>query len=134
MGCRVLQAVIILGVAAYAFAAAPAGVPAAAPASAVQDEIVGDWAGALDLGTAKMPVIFHITKADDGTLAATLDSPDQGAFGIAVDATTFEDDKLTMTIAAIGGGYSGTLADDGTIAGTWAQGGQSMPLNLTRKE
>lgn len=115
---------------------AVAVVPASgvATAAAAQDEIVGDWAGALDLGSASLRVVFHISQGDGGALSATMDSPDQGAFGIAVDTTTFEDRKLRLAIAAVAGGYEGTLQDDGTVQGTWSQGGQSLPLNLTRQK
>ena len=118
-----------------AVAAVPA-VPAAgmATAAAAQDEVVGDWAGALDLGSASLRVVFHISRSEDGALSATMDSPDQGAFGIAVDSTTFEDRKLAMGIAAVAGGYDGTLQDDGSLQGTWSQGGQSLPLNLSRQK
>lgn len=45
----------------------------------------GDWRGTLDAGAAKLDLILHITRKD-GTLTATLDSPDQGATGLAVDS------------------------------------------------
>ena len=54
------------------------GNPAYAQSSpAVKGDYVGTLAGALALK-------LHITAAPDGTLSGTLDSPNQGAFGIPV--------------------------------------------------
>jgi len=127
-----LLTLLAIPLAVAAVPAMPTG--GVAVASAAQDEVVGDWAGALDLGSASLRVVFHISRSEDGALSATMDSPDQGAFGIAVDSTSFEDRKLTMSIAAVAGGYEGTLQDDGSLQGTWSQGGQSLPLNLTRQK
>lgn len=133
---RVLFTAVALSIVAVipANAAITAITATAAPTGTLQEEIAGDWAGAIDLGTASMRIVFHITHGEDGNLAATMDSPDQGAFGIGIDSTTFADGTLKMTITAIGGGYEGTLAEDGTVQGTWSQSGQSLPLNLTRQE
>ena len=45
-----------------------------------QSEVVGDWKGTLAVSGIELSLIFHIT--DDDGLKATMDSPDQGAFGI----------------------------------------------------
>jgi len=110
----------------------PVGATATVPAP--QDEVVGDWGGALSVGSASLRIVFHITRGEDGGLTATMDSPDQNAFGIAVDTATFEDGTLKLGIAAIAGGYEGQLAEQDTIQGTWSQGGQSLPLDLTRQK
>src|ERR1700735_1971859 len=44
-------------------------------------DIDGAWAGVIDTGTSKLRIVFHITNTADG-LAATIDSPDQGAKGL----------------------------------------------------
>lgn len=111
---------------------------ATAPAMAQEqpDEVlVGTWEGELDTGAAKLPIVFHIQRGEDGSLSATMDSPAQGAFGIPVSSVSLEDRAVTLEIAAVGGGYTGTLSDDGSaIEGTWSQGPASLPLNVTKSE
>ena len=106
----------------------------AVPATQGVEEIVGDWRGTLEVpGGGTLPVIFHITETG-GELAGTLDSPNQGATGIPIDSVVFDHPHLSLRIAAIAGGYEGDLGSDGTIVGTWSQGGASFPLTLERTQ
>ena len=100
----------------------------AAPSAAAQSPVVGAWTG--EIVGAGLTVTFHVAEAD-GALSSTFDVPAQGALGVPTGETTFRADTLTVTIPAVGGQYQGALAD-GTIAGTWSQGGASLPLVLTR--
>ena len=95
------------------------------------DDVIGDWRGVLKVQGTELPLIFHIHQSDTG-LSATLVSPAQSAAETPLDSVVFEAGRIEMKIAAIGGSYSGTLGDDGTIAGEWSQGGMSLPLDLAR--
>jgi len=104
---------------------------AAAPAS-TQPSIAGDWSGTLKAGPAELRLVLHITAAKDGSLSATLDSVDQGANDIPINAVTLKDGKLNLDVQAVQGTYEGTVNKDASaIAGTWTQG-QPMELNFTR--
>lgn len=92
---------------------------------------VGDWVGELDVGVAQLTLVFHVTRAEDGTLASTMDSPDQGAHDIATRSTTLAGDTLTIEVTVVGGRYVGSIAGD-TLTGTWSQGGQDFDLVLVR--
>jgi len=92
-------------------------------------QISGDWKGSLNVQGNSLDLIFHITE-NNGAYAATLDVPAQGAAGIPAEAA-FADNKLTISVAAAGVKYSGTLAGD-SIVGTFQQGGMSLPLNLSK--
>jgi pimeloyl-ACP methyl ester carboxylesterase len=96
--------------------------------------VEGLWQGTLKVPGGELRVVFHIAKAADGKLTATLDSPDQGARGIAVEECTFRNGKLTLAVKTISGGYEGTLKNDSTIEGAWKQAGMSLPLQLKRIE
>ena len=103
----------------------------AASFSFAQD-IVGDWHGGLKVGEAELRLVLHVTKAEDGSLKATLDSIDQGAPGIPVSAITLKDSKLNLTVDAVHGAYEGKVnADASEIDGTWTQGG-SLELKFHR--
>ena len=93
-------------------------------------DITGDWNGLLKVSGMQMCLVFHITKI--GTdFNATMDSPDQGAKGIPMSKTTFENSALTIEMAAAKIEYSGILKND-TVFGTFTQAGQSFPMNLSR--
>jgi uncharacterized protein len=95
-------------------------------------DIAGDWKGTLSVGTAELRLVVHITKGDDGTLKATMDSIDQGANGIAISSISLKDSKLTFASEAVHGTYEGTVNKDATeIKGTWSQG-TPLPLDFTR--
>ena len=95
-------------------------------------DIVGDWQGTLKVsGDVELRLALHVTKGDDG-LTGTLDSIDQGANGIPVNAITLEGSKVTFTVDAAHGKYEGTVNAGGTaIDGTWSQG-QPLPLAWVR--
>ena len=96
-------------------------------------DIAGDWHGTLKPGpAAEIRIVLHVVKAADGSLKATLDSLDQGANGIPVDSVTLKDSNLSLSIAAVNGGYEGKVNVDATsIAGTFSQGG-ALPLEFQR--
>ncbi|MCO4747009.1 MAG: alpha/beta fold hydrolase [Proteobacteria bacterium] len=110
-----------------ASAAAEAASGEATPAS--PDAVVGDWIGDLVIPGASLRLALHITGDDD--LAATLDSPDQGGFGIPASSVTFSGDQLRVEVAALGATYE-AKAVDGALDGTFSQGGGSFELRLER--
>jgi len=94
-------------------------------------DIDGAWEGVLDVGQ-KLRLVLHLTTTKDG-LAATLDSPDQGAQGIGATAVKRDGSSLAVEMANIGAKYQGTIAKDySSIEGTFSQGGGEFPLNLKR--
>ncbi|MDG1332448.1 MAG: alpha/beta fold hydrolase [Crocinitomicaceae bacterium] len=95
-------------------------------------EITGQWNGVLKIQGSQLRLVFNITKDDEG-YQATMDSPDQGAKGIPVSSTTFEDNTLTITVDNIGFKYEGDLEDDGHIVGSFEQAGMKLPLDMYRE-
>ncbi|MDR3235425.1 MAG: alpha/beta fold hydrolase [Prevotellaceae bacterium] len=95
-------------------------------------DITGDWNGALKVQGIQLRLVFHIHKTETG-YSATMDSPDQGAKGIPVTATGFENSVLKLSIANAGIEYEGILGEDAVITGTFKQMGQSFPLNLSKE-
>lgn len=89
--------------------------------------IVGSWAGELNIQGMKLPLVLNISEKDD-KLQSTLDSPKQGAKGLPVKETKFENNELTIEAPALGINYNGTLQENGEISGTFSQNGMSLPL------
>ncbi|MEE8487838.1 MAG: hypothetical protein V3S56_06690, partial [Gemmatimonadota bacterium] len=102
-------------------------------AGSLSAQVVGDWTGSLNAGGTELFLVLHITE-QDSTLAATMDSPDQGAYGIAASSAVIDNDTLTVEFAAIGGKFVAGFSETGTLDGTWTQSGQAFPLELTRSE
>ena len=98
--------------------------------SAAQD-ITGKWNGVLKVQGTQLRLVFNVTKSDN-TLSSTMDSPDQGANGIPVTKTTFENSKIKFEVANARIEYYGELKDN-EIIGTFKQGSQEFPMNLSRK-
>jgi len=69
----------------------------------------------------------------DGALSGTLDSPDQGASGLACSDFHFDGTALSFTVPSVHGTWKGVVASDGaSLSGTWDQG-SPMPLNFNRE-
>ena len=51
--------------------------------------IDGIWEGKLKVPVAEFRIVFKISKNSDGTLTATMDSPDQGVADIPVEEGIF---------------------------------------------
>lgn len=94
-------------------------------------EITGQWNGVLKVQGTQLRLVFNVDKTDSG-YSSTLDSPDQGANGIPVTITTFEDPKIKFEVKNLGIEYNGELKEN-EITGTFKQGGQVFPLTLSRK-
>ena len=95
-------------------------------------DIAGDWNGALNVMGMQLRLVFHIDRTETGW-KATMDSPDQNAFGIPVSKIAFDGSKLNIGINAIALDYTGELKDE-KITGTFTQGGQQFPLDLSREK
>lgn len=94
-------------------------------------DITGQWMGYLKVQGTQLKLVFHIRKTDNG-YSSTMDSPDQGAKGIPVTTTNFDDKKLKLAIANAGIEYEGALDKDNNIVGNFKQSGQTFPLNLSK--
>ncbi|WP_281239185.1 alpha/beta hydrolase family protein [Flavobacterium praedii] len=94
-------------------------------------EITGQWNGVLKVPGAQLRVVFNITKTESG-YSSTMDSPDQGAKGIPVTTTSFENAILKLQIPTATIGYEGILNSDNIIEGNFSQGGQSFAMNMSR--
>jgi CubicO group peptidase (beta-lactamase class C family) len=90
--------------------------------------LAGNYTGVL----GPLHVELQIAAKPDGTLTATLNSPDQGVSGLPCEDFHLEGDALSFTVPAVHGSWKGTVASDGaSLSGTWNQG-TPAPLNFTR--
>ena len=59
--------------------------------------ITGDWYGLLQIEGLSLRINLHINQ-DKDNLSATIDSPDQGAYGITVDKISFIENMVDFQI------------------------------------
>jgi uncharacterized protein len=97
----------------------------------IAQDISGKWNGVLKVPGMELRVSFNVTISGE-VYSATMDSPDQGAFGIPMTSAEYKDKSLKITHTMAGIIYLGTIGTDETITGTFTQAGQVFPLNLTR--
>ena len=101
-------------------------------AGKAQENFVGTWRGQLGLGGAlKLNLVLHVTMDENGQYACTLDSPDQGAKGIAGQLKVVQPDSIEVSVPLIGASYTGRLKND-VIMGTFVQMGQKFSLDFER--
>ncbi len=99
---------------------------------AAASDIDGTWSGILDTGGGELRLAFHITNTEDG-LTATMDSLDQGAYGLPVTLVTRNGASIKLELKQIAGAFEGKIgAGLATMEGTWTQNGNTLPLALKR--
>ena len=97
-------------------------------------DVDGSWHGTLEAAGQKLRLVVTVTKSDAGVYAGKLDSLDQGAT-IAIDAITVKGDAVRWEIKSPAIVFEGVLNTERTeLTGTFTQGGQQLPLTLTRSE
>ena len=94
----------------------------------------GKWEETLKAGLIKLRLVFNIEELQDGTISATLDSPDQGATDIPCEATRVPgNDKIEINVPLYRAKYTGAL-NNGKIEGSFSQNGLNLPLTMEKAE
>lgn len=91
----------------------------------------GSWFGIINGQGFEIKLAFHIVKKDS-LFIATMDSPDQQAFGIPVNSVSYRNSMIKIEIINAQIEYTGLFTGD-RIMGTFKQSGLSFPLNLSRR-
>lgn len=92
----------------------------------------GKWSGILSIQKTKLTIVFNVRDTNTG-YSATMDSPDQGAFGIPVTSTNFLNPQVVFFIQSANIVYKGDLSGD-SIVGRFKQTGIELPLTLYRSK
>lgn len=94
----------------------------------------GNWAGSLQAGDVVFHFVLHVSKSSDGAFKASIDSLDQGVYGIEVTALTQNDSDVRFSVPSNGVQFEGKLsADHAGIQGTWSQGNVGLALSFHRQ-
>jgi CubicO group peptidase (beta-lactamase class C family) len=94
--------------------------------------VEGYWLGTLQAGPQKLRIQMTIEKRDD-TLACSIDSLDQMAFGLRCANVGVDGANFSFDIPDVSGRWVGKLSDDAkSLSGTWTQGA-ALPLAFERQ-
>jgi pimeloyl-ACP methyl ester carboxylesterase len=94
----------------------------------------GTWAGTLQAGESTLHLVLHVLRGDHGSITGTLDSLDQGVYGIEAGSLKQSESAFTFEIPSVNASFEGELsADQRIMAGTWSQGGASLALVFHRQ-
>ena len=96
-----------------------------------QNKFAGTWEGSLNVGRP-LRIVYHLTSEDGLHYDATMDSPDQGAFGIPCTGARVNGDSVIISLKSLACTYTGTLTDTNKISGIFKQGTASLPLELSK--
>ncbi len=94
------------------------------PKSASTTSMDGDWVGRLSEAIGNLNVVIHIKTLPTGVAEATMDSPDQGGYGVPVSAISIKDNNLSFEIKTLDVTYNGKLnTEKNAISGNFVQRG-----------
>ena len=93
----------------------------------------GFWEGAVTVNHMTLRLVLKVDKTPAGEYTATMDSIDQGAADIPVNALSLSNRTVRLQLAALRAGYQGDLNSRGTeISGNWRQGPVTIPVVFKR--
>lgn len=104
------------------------------PSPAVSKDLEGDWEGSLQTPGPGFRILFHFRNQPDGTVAATIDTPDRGSMGLPLNNVTETGRKVEVGIRIAHATFQGTLNGEGTeLAGQFTHEENSLPLTLRKR-
>ena len=93
----------------------------------------GSWEGKLMINPEMgLRLAINIAGSDEKETVVTMDSPDQGAYGIPMQIEFISADSLNVNVPQLMLKYKGKLVGD-SIKGDFSQGGLNLPLILKPK-
>jgi uncharacterized protein len=102
--------------------------------TAPSTSLAGAWTGSLQAGDTVLHFVLHISTNEYGSLAAALDSLDQGVYRIEAASVQEVASSLKFDIPSVNATYQGAISNDHrTIEGSWSQGGATLPLVFHRQ-
>ena len=127
-----LFAVACVASAGVSFAQAPVKPEASkqeAPMPTRGQGLAGNWAGSLKAGDNVLHFVLHIGVTEYGVAVATIDSLDQGVYGIEAGSLKESGSLFQFDIPSVNATFQGTVASNReSIDGTWSQGGAHLSL------
>jgi len=105
-----------------------------APENARAQTLTGVWSGSLRAGDTVLHLVLHLGTTEYGVAVATIDSLDQGVYGIEAGSLNESGSSFRFEIPSVNASFVGTIAADRqSIDGTWTQSRVHLPLVFRRQ-
>lgn len=91
-----------------------------------QSPLQGTWHGELNVPGGSLMLVFHFDPVE-----CTIDSPDQGAYGIHAELKTLNAAKAHVEVPSLGASFEGNFMF-GLLVGKFKQSGLEFPMSLKR--
>ncbi|MGC1905105.1 MAG: alpha/beta hydrolase [Candidatus Acidiferrum sp.] len=105
-----------------------------APENARAQTLTGVWSGSLRAGDTVLHLVLHLGTTEYGVAVATIDSLDQGVYGIEAGSLNESGSSFRFEIPSVNASFVGTIAADRqSIDGTWTQSTVHLPLVFRRQ-
>ena len=79
-------------------------------------------------------MVLHVSSAGNGELKATVDSLDQGVYGIEASSVVRNKSVLRLEVRSVNAEFEGTISPTlQAISGNWSQNGAKLPLTFRRQ-
>lgn len=116
-----------------------AAMPAAVANSSLPESLLDSWSARFQVGNyPPLELVFHLSRDEDGTLAAELDIPSQYRTGIPAQRATLNEQRITLYFPDIQAEFMGSISLHETnghveyISGDWSQSGEFVTMRLRR--
>ncbi len=97
----------------------------------VSKDLEGTWVGTVTAGGSEMHVVLKLENRSDNTSRGSLTNLDEGSLELPIAALTETTTSVTVGFNVVEATYVGEFSSDRrALAGTWSQGGASVPLTL----
>lgn len=93
-------------------------------------DVTGDWGGTLKAGPQSLKIVLRVSAVDSG-YAVTMDSPDQGAFGLSASSAEYREPELSVKWDRLKAAFNGKVEGD-SLKGIFVQGMFPLALNMGR--
>src|SRR5437870_13360342 len=104
------------------------------PLSKPPATLEGNWAGSLEAGDAVLHLVLHVSKAEDGSFKATIDSLDQGVYGIEVTNLTQHGSEVRFSVTSVHALYERKIsADHSGIQGSGEKANRGLGVIFHRQ-
>jgi uncharacterized protein len=140
LGCIGFALLVSFASASFAFAqtsaqsSAPPDAKPEAPHPTHGQSLAGNWAGSLKAGDNVLHFVLHIGVTEYGVAVATIDSLDQGVYGIEAGSLKEAASSFQFEIPSVNAAFEGAVAANReSIDGTWSQGGAHLPMVFHRQ-
>lgn len=98
-----------------------------------QESLNGDWLGELTTPQGSLRMVMHVVEGESGEMNVSLDSPDQGAYGLETDTAYLAEGVFVFEVKAASLTYTATVSGE-EMRGVFKQGPYELDLFFEKSD